>query len=147
MQKLLTIIAALVAITITAFAEFTAPDFSSPEGQKYLETVKKADKWAIEYFKDTLNSLAPLGITEANGMSVMLAGAVVTAQENLEEVARHLTSDHPDSQAQFVEEATSSLKFLAEDLEGIFFAYPNSKQAFKKAKEYLNEETDRNASF
>jgi hypothetical protein len=45
-----------------------------------------------------------------------------------------------------VEDATDSLEFLAEDLEGIFFAYPNSKQAIKEAKEYLKEETDRNAS-
>ena len=82
----------------------------------------------------------------------MLAGAVATAQENLGKVAIHLAPENPDSQtnldlrAQFVEEATDSLKLLADDLEGIFFAYPNSKQAIKKAKEYLQEETERNAS-
>lgn len=128
----------ILTLTVTsAFAEFSAFDFSSPQGQEHLETAQRADKWANEYLKNFLDTIGPL---KANGMAAMLTGAVVTAQDNLEKVARHLTDD-PDSQAQFVEEATSSLKLYAKELEGIFLAYPNSpKEGFKKAKEYLNEE-------
>jgi hypothetical protein len=95
----------ILTLTIThTFAEIVVPafDFSSPQGQKYLETVKKADEWAIEYFKELLNSLARLEISEPNAMSVMLVGGRETARENLAKVAEHLSPDDPDS---FVEEA------------------------------------------
>jgi hypothetical protein len=93
-KKMKSLILIILTTTVAAFADLSGPNHS-PE---YLETVKKADKWAIDYFKNILEDLVLLG-TEPNGMSVMLAGAVVTAQENLDKVALHLAPGNPDSRA------------------------------------------------
>ena len=121
----------LIATTITIL-DSLAVDFSGPTfSPEYMETVKRADKWAIDYLRANLDSVVFFG-TESAKTSLILDGLAILAQEKLDKVASHL--------------ATDSLESMVEDLKGMFLAYPSSKQAILEVKKYLAEETERNAT-